>query len=60
MNKTNKNNEAKYICLLCIQLYEEPPFVMALVDANGAAATGLPKKHYKMAPPHKTYCFISL
>ena len=25
MNKRNKNNEAKYICLLCTQPYKEPP-----------------------------------
>ena len=25
MNKANKNNKAKYICLLCRQPYEEPP-----------------------------------
>ena len=25
MNKANKNNKAKYICLLCTQPYEESP-----------------------------------
>ena len=45
MNKANKNNEAKYICLLCIQPYEEQPPVMALVGCE--RSTPLPKKHQK-------------
>ena len=27
MNKGNKSNEAKYICLLCTQPYEEPNWI---------------------------------
>ena len=42
MNKANKNNEAKYICLLCIQLYKKPPPVMALVGCERSSRTGFP------------------
>ena len=51
MNKANKNNETKYICLLCIQPYEEPPPVMALIGCKRSSRTAPPpKKHQKVAP----------
>ena len=42
MNKVNKNNEAKYICLICVQVYKEPPPVMALVGCERKAAPAPP------------------
>ena len=33
-------NKAKYICLLCIQPYEEPPPVMGLVGCKRSSRTG--------------------
>ena len=59
MNKENINNEAKYICLLCIQPYEEPPPAMALVGCKRSGRTGRPpKKHQKAVPPTQIALFL--
>ena len=60
MNKANKNNAAKYICLLCIQPYEERRPVMALVGCERGGRIGPPKKHQNVAPLRKIllYFFI--
>ena len=51
MNDANKNNEAEYISLLCIQPYEEPPPAMALVGCERSGRTAPPpKKHQKSVP----------
>ena len=51
MNKANKNNKAKYMCLLCIQLHKEPPAVMASVGEKRSGRTDpVFKKHQKVAP----------
>ena len=60
MNKVNKNNETRYISLLCIQSYENPPPVMALVECNGEAAPPSLKDIKKWPSLHKIlfYFFI--
>ena len=59
MNKANKNNEAKYICLLCIQPYKEPPLVMALVGCERSGRTGpFLKSIKKRFPPCKLLYFF--
>ena len=40
MNKANRNNEAKYICLLCIQLYKLTLLAMALFGCKRSSHTG--------------------
>ena len=57
MNKANKNNEAKYICLLCIQPYEDPPPVMALVGCKQSGRTP-PIKHQKVVFPTQIALFL--
>ena len=60
MNKANKNNEAKYICLLCIQPFEYPPPVMALVGCERSGRPGPPLKNFKKRFPLRKlfYLFI--
>ena len=58
MNKANKNNEAKYISLLCIQPYEDAPPVMALVECKRNGRTPPPYKTSKSGFPYAN-CSIS-
>ena len=58
MYKANKNNEAKYICLLCTRHFEEPPPVIALVQCEQSGCTAPPKNIKKWFPLRKLLYFF--